>query len=58
MIYYFAPDAEQFWVWITPAEIERASPWGKVQGEEVPGEKRKIGAAAAHADYETRLPLV
>jgi membrane protein len=110
LIYYFAPDAEQDWVWITPgsvlatilwvavslgfklyiayfgnynetygtlggfivlltwfylsglailigaevnAEIEHASPYGKDVGEKVPGEKRKIGAAAAR-DYEAR----
>jgi hypothetical protein len=110
LIYYFAPDAEQDWVWITPgsvvatllwvvvslafklyiayfgnynetygtlgafivlltwfylsglailigaevnAEIEHASPYGKAVGEKVPGEKRKIGAAAAR-DYEER----
>ncbi len=104
IIYYFAPDAEQDWVWITPgsvlaatlwlagslgfryyvvnftdyeasygavgaiivvllwfyltgliivigaemnAEIEHASPWGKQPGEKVPGQKRRIGAAAA-----------
>ena len=103
LIYYFAPDAEQEWVWITPgsivatalwvivslafklyiayfgtynetygaigavivlmtwlylsgmailfgaemnAEIEHASPHGKNVGEKVPGEKRRIGAAA------------
>jgi membrane protein len=106
MIYYFAPDAEQMWVWLTPgavvatilwlvgsllfrfyavhfgnyeatygaiggvillllwfflsglvivigaemnAEIEHASPWAKAPGEKVPGEKRKLGAAAARA---------
>jgi membrane protein len=106
LIYYFAPDAEQEWVWITPgsliatvlwvlgslafryyvvnfasyettygavtgvillllwfylsglviilgaevsAEIEHASPWGKAPGEKVPGQKKKIGAAAARA---------
>jgi membrane protein len=31
------------------AEIEHASPWGKDPGEKVPGEKRKIGVAAARA---------
>jgi membrane protein len=31
------------------AEIEHASPWGKDPGEKVPGEKRRIGAAAARA---------
>ena len=111
MVYYFAPDAEQDWVWITPgsilattlwilislgfklylarfgtynetygtiggvmvlllwfylsgialligaemnAEIEHASPYGKEPGEKVPGEKKKIGPAAARA-YEERL---
>jgi membrane protein len=102
LIYYFAPDVEQDWVWLTPgsvfatviwllaslgfryyvtnmstyvetygaiggvmvlmlwfyisglaillgaemnAEIEHASPYGKDEGEKVPGQKRKIGAA-------------
>jgi hypothetical protein len=111
LVYYFAPDAEQEWVWITPgavtgtllwvivslafklyvanfadynatygavggvivlllwfyvsglailvgaemnAEIEHASPWGKEPGEKVPGQKKKIGRAAARA-YEQRL---
>jgi membrane protein len=102
MIYYFAPDVEQDWVWLTPgslfattiwlvaslgfkyyvanmgayvetygaiggvmvlmlwfyisglailigaemnAEIEHASPYGKDEGEKVPGQKRKIGTA-------------
>jgi membrane protein len=111
LVYYFAPDAEQEWVWITPgavvatllwilvslgfkfyvanftdynatygavgaiiilmlwfyisslsilvgaevnAEIEHASPYGKDPGEKVPGQKRKIGIAAARA-YEARL---
>src|SRR5205085_1682202 len=106
LIYYFAPDAEQMWVWITPgafaattlwligslvfrfyavnfgnyeatygaiggvillllwfslsglvivigaemnAEIEHASPWAKAPGKKVPGQKKKIGAAAARA---------
>jgi len=110
LIYYYAPDAKQDWVWITPgsvlatmlwviislafkfyvanfgsynatygtiggiivlltwfylsglailigaevnAEIEHASPYGKDVGEKVPGEKRKIGPAAARA-YEKR----
>jgi membrane protein len=110
MVYYFAPDAEQDWIWITPgsvlatilwigislgfkfylanfadynetygtiggvmvlllwfyvsgiallvgaelnAEIEHASPYGKDPGEKVPGEKKKIGPAAARA-YEER----
>jgi membrane protein len=110
LVYYFAPDAEQDWVWITPgsilatllwvavslglklyiayfgsynetygtlaafivlltwfylsglailigaelnAEIEHASPYGKDVGEKVPGEKKKIGAAAAR-DFEER----
>jgi len=104
LVYYYAPDAEQQWVWITPgalaatmlwfiaslvfrfyatnfgsyeetygtiggiillllwfwitglvivigaemnAEIEHASPWGKAPGEKVPGQKKRIGAAAA-----------
>ena len=111
LVYYFAPDAEQDWVWITPgavlgtvlwvvvslvfkfyvanfadynatygavggvivlllwfyisglailvgaemnAEIEHASPYGKDPGEKVPGQKTKIGAAAARA-YRERL---
>jgi membrane protein len=111
LVYYFAPDAEQDWAWITPgavvatllwvvtslvfkfyvanfanydvtygavgavivlllwfylsglailvgaelnAEIEHASPYGKDPGEKVPGQKRKIGAAAARA-YQARL---
>ena len=106
LVYYFAPDAEQDWVWITPgavlgttlwfavslvfklyaanfgaynatygavggvivlllwfyisglailvgaelnAEIEHASPHGKAPGEKVPGQKKKLGAAAARA---------
>ena len=106
LVYYFAPDAEQDWVWITPgavvatllwvlvslgfkyyvasftdynatygavgavivlmlwfylsalailvgaelnAEIEHASPHGKDPGEKVPGERKKIGRAAARA---------
>jgi membrane protein len=105
LVYYFAPDAEQDWAWITPgaligtllwlivslvfkiyvanfadyaaygavggvivlllwfyisalailvgaelnAEIEHASPYGKDPGEKVPGQKKKIGAAAARA---------
>jgi membrane protein len=110
IVYYFAPDAEQDWAWITPgsivatllwvlvslafklyityfgnynetygtlgafivlltwfylsglsilvgaemnAEIEHASPHGKNPGEKVPGEKKKIGAAAER-DYEER----
>ncbi len=109
-VYYYAPDAEQDWVWITPgsvlatllwiaislgfklylarfanynetygaiggvmvlmlwfylsaialligaelnAEIEHASPYGKSPGEKVPGEKKKIGAAAERA-FEKR----
>jgi membrane protein len=31
------------------AEIEHASPYGKAPGEKVPGQRRKIGAAAARA---------
>jgi membrane protein len=111
LVYYFAPDAEQDWVWITPgavlgtflwvivslvfkfyvanfagynatygavgsvivlllwfyisglailvgaemnAEIEHASPYGKDPGEKVPGQKKKLGAAAARA-YRERL---
>jgi membrane protein len=106
IIYYFAPDAEQDWVWLTPgsliatmlwllaslgfkyyvanfgsytatygaiggvmilmlwfyisglvillgaemnAEIEHSSPYGKEEGEKVPGQKRKIGPAAMRA---------
>jgi membrane protein len=106
LVYYFAPDAEQDWVWLTPgsilatvlwvlfslgfkfylanfgdynatygaiagvivlllwfyasglailigaemnAEIEHASPYGKAPGEKVPGERRRIGVAAARA---------
>jgi membrane protein len=109
LVYYFAPDADQDWAWITPgavvgtalwlvvslvfkyyvanfadynatygtvggvivlllwfyisglailvgaemnAEIEHASPWGKDPGEKVPGQKKKIGAAAARAHQE------
>jgi len=111
LVHYFAPDAEQDWIWITPgsvlatllwiaaslgfkfyvsnysnynetygalggvmvlmlwfyvsgiallvgaelnAEIEHASPYGKDVGEKVPGEKKKIGLAAARADKERR----
>jgi membrane protein len=111
LVYYFAPDAEQEWVWITPgavvgtllwlvvslafkfyvanfadynatygavggvivlmlwfylsglailvgaemnAEIEHASPYGKDPGEKVPGQKKRIGLAAARA-YQERL---
>lgn len=110
LVYYFAPDAEQEWVWVTPgavlatllwvaaslafkfyvsnftdynasygaagavmvllgwfyisglaillgaelnAEIEHASPWGKEPGEKVPGQRKKIGVAAARA-YQKR----
>jgi membrane protein len=106
VIYYFAPDAEQDWVWLTPgsifattlwlgaslgfkyyvanmgaytetygaiggvmvlmlwfyisglviligaemnAEIEHASPYGKEEGEKVPGQKRTIGVARMRA---------
>jgi membrane protein len=106
IVYYFAPDAEQEWVWLTPgsvlatllwmlfslgfkfyvanfadynetygaiggvivlllwfytsglailigaelnSEIEHASPYGKDPGEKVPGERRRIGLAAARA---------
>jgi len=112
LVYYFAPDAEQDWSWITPgslvatllwfvvslvfrlyvvrfgnyeatygalgaviilltwfyltglvillgaelnAEIEHASPWGKAPGEKVPGQKRKLGAAAWRA-FRLRRP--
>ena len=34
------------------AEIEHASPWGKAPGEKVPGQRRKIGPAAARAFRE------
>jgi membrane protein len=111
LVYYFGPDAEQDWVWITPgalaatllwvlvsvafklyvahfgnynatygtmgaviilllwfylsalvilvgaemnAEIEHASPYGKEPGEKVPGQRRRIGLAAARA-YRERL---
>jgi membrane protein len=111
LVYYFAPDAEQEWVWITPgavvgtllwvavslgfkfyvanfgtydetygavgavivlllwfylsglailvgaemnAEIEHASPHGKAAGAKAPGEKKKIGLAAAR-EYQERL---
>ncbi len=110
LVYYYAPDAEQDWIWITPgsilatmlwvivslgfkfyvtqfgaytatygviggvmvlmlwfylsglailvgaelnAEIERLSPYGKDVGENVPGEKKKIGALAAR-EYEAK----
>ena len=115
LVYYFGPDAEQDWVWITPgavfatvlwivvslafkfyvanftdynamygavgavivlmlwfylsalailagaelnAEIEHASPHGKDPGEKVPGQKKKIGIAAAraHKDRLARQP--
>jgi membrane protein len=106
IIYYFAPDAQQDWVWLTPgsivatalwllaslgfkyyaanmtnytetygalggvmvlmlwfyitgvvillgaemnAEIEHSSPYGKDEGEKVPGERRKIGPARMRA---------
>jgi membrane protein len=109
LVYYFAPDAEQDWVWVSPgaltatilwlvgslafryyvmnfasyqesygmvgtimvlmlwfylsglciivgaemaAEIEHASPWAKDPGEKVPGQKKKIGAAASRAYRE------
>jgi membrane protein len=111
-VYYFAPDAEQEWVWVTPgavlaaiiwlaaslgfkyyvtqfgtytetygtiggvmvlllwfylsgvvflvgaelnAEIEHASPYGKAEGEKVPGAKRAIGALA-YRRFRTRPP--
>ena len=34
------------------SEIEHASPWGKDEGEKVPGEKRLIGPAASRAYHE------
>jgi membrane protein len=105
LVYYFAPDAEQDWIWLTPgsivgtmlwllaslgfkfyvtsygsyetygvlggvmvlmlwfyisglvllvgaelnSEIEHASPYGKDEGEKVPGQKRLIGTAAMRA---------
>lgn len=114
LVYYFAPDAEQDWEWITPgavistilwllaslafkvylanfadynatygslggvivlmlwfyisaiailvgaemnAEIEHASPHGKEPGEKVPGQRKKLGAAAAreHEERQRRL---
>jgi membrane protein len=112
LVYYFAPDADQDWVWITPgavlatllwfaaslgfkfyianftdynasygaagavmvlllwfymtglaillgaelnAEIEHASPWGKAKGEKVPGQRKKIGLAAARAYGNRRV---
>ena len=111
VMYYYAPDAEQDWVWLTPgsifatalwvmaslgfkfyitnmgsytetygaiggvmvlmlwfyisglvvligaemnAEIEHASPYGKEEGEKVPGQKRKIGPARMRAWVEHR----
>jgi membrane protein len=36
------------------AEIEHASPHGKDAGEKVPGEKKKLGAAAARAHEERK----
>lgn len=111
-VYYWGPDAEQDWVWLTPgaisatlcwiaaslgfkyyvanmgnytetygaigafmvlmlwfyisglvillgaemnAEIEHASPYGKDEGEKVPGEKRKIGPARMRAWISQRL---
>ena len=109
LVYYFAPDADQDFAWMTPgsliaavllllgslafrfyvvnfgnyeatygavagvillmlwfylsglilivgaeasAEIEHASPWGKAPAEKVPGEKKKLGSAAARAYRE------
>jgi membrane protein len=113
LVYYYAPDAEQDFTWITPgsviaatlwvvaslafrfyvvsfgnyeatygtvtgvillmlwfyisglmliigaeaaAEIEHASPWGKAPGEKVPGQRKKIGSAAARA-FRERKPV-
>jgi len=112
IVYYFAPDAEQDWVWLTPgsmiattiwllaslgfkyyvanlgsytetygaiggvmvlmlwfyitglvillgaemnAEIEHASPYGKEEGEKVPGQRRRIGPAAMRAWVARRM---
>jgi membrane protein len=112
VIYYYAPDVEQEWIWITPgsvlatllwigislgfryyvthfgafnatygaiggvivallwfyvsalavlvgaelnAEIEHASPWAKAPGEKRPGERRKLGPAAARAYHDADL---
>jgi membrane protein len=111
-VYYWGPDAEQDWVWLTPgavtatmlwlgaslgfkyyvvnlgsytetygaigafmvlmlwfylsglailigaemnAEIEHASPYGKAEGEKVPGQKRKLGVARMRAWVHKRL---
>lgn len=111
-VYYWGPDAEQDWVWLTPgaifatllwiaaslgfkyyvanlgnytetygaigtimvlmlwfyisglviltgaemnAEIEHASPYGKEEGEKVPGQKKKIGPARMRAWVQARL---
>jgi len=37
------------------AEIEHASPYGKDEGEKVPGQKRKLGPAAMRAWIKNRL---
>jgi membrane protein len=37
------------------AEIEHASPWGKAPAEKVPGQKKKLGYAAAR-EYRARAP--
>jgi hypothetical protein len=37
------------------AEIEHASPYGKSEGEKVPGEKRKLGVARMRAWVQKRL---
>jgi membrane protein len=39
------------------AEIEHASPWGKAPGEKVPGQRKKIGAAASR-EYREHGGLV
>ena len=115
LIYYFAPDAEQDFAWITPgsliaavlwligslifrfyvvsfgnyeatygtitgvillmlwfylsglvlvigaeasAEIEHASPWGKAPAEKVPGQRKRIGAAAGREFRERNRRLL
>ena len=36
------------------AELEHASPWAKAPGEKVPGQKKRIGVAAAEAYRQSR----